>query len=512
MKNYAASLKQTQQTPILGRSDMIKNSAGGYGFKISQKQQLERFLLCGTESGTYYASSSKLTEDNAKSIVSLIKSNGNLVVSTLVNLKDRVPKKDTIVFVLALVCTYGNQEVKNLAYKEISKICNTSTHLFMFVSQVNALRGWSRGLRRAVARWYEDKNYKSLAYQVTKYRNRAGFTHKDVIRLAHPKIPNPDLNDVVAYAVGKSAGNSSLLIQGFELAQSTKEIDTLVHVIRNSQLTWEMIPTDKLNEPEVLKALLPDMPIQALIRNLNRFDKAGLITGNTKTTQEIISKLKEGLPNSGIHPINLVNQMLTYSKGRGDKGSSTWNVNQKIVDALHEGYYTLLEAYDPTGKNILIGLDVSGSMNFPVGGTQLRASNLGALLSATLLRIEPNTEVVAFDTKLKSVNFGARTDLTAILNANFNGGGTDCSLPMVHALKTKNVYDAIIILTDSETWAGEKHALTLIESYRKISPNVKIIEVAMVANPNSVLPEDPNFLRVVGFDSSVMEVINQFIS
>jgi 60 kDa SS-A/Ro ribonucleoprotein len=523
MKNYAQSLKSTQKQPIFGRTDMVENNAGGYVFKINPTQQLERFLLCGTENGSYYAGEMKLTQDNAKAIIVFIQQDGQKVLNTVLALQNRVPKKDTILFVLALLCTYGNEEVKKATYNEISKVCKTATHLFMFVSQVNAMRGWSRGLRRAVAKWYESKDLESLAYQVVKYRNRTGFTHKDILRLSHPVSKSVNQNNLFKYAVEKfdfenlkmdgifGSSKANNMVLAFEKAKtaSTKE---LVSLINESNLTWEMVPTEKLNEPEVLKALLLNMPAQALVRNLNRFAKAGLTNGNSETTKAIAEKLKFVLPESNIHPVNLVNQMLTYSVGQGDKSSNTWNVNQKIVDTLHEGYYDLVKNVEATGKNILMGLDVSGSMNSRVAGTQINASNLGALLSATILRTEPNSEVMAFDTQIKKVDFGARTDLNAILRANFQGGGTDCSLPFEYALQTKNKYDAIIIFTDSETWAGQSHALDLIKKYRKINPNVKVIEVAMVANPHTLLPEDPNFLRIVGFDASVMSVINTFIS
>ena len=82
MKNYSSGITgRTQQQPIFGRTDMVKNDAGGYGFKITPQERLERFLLIGSEGGTYYVGEQKLTEDNAKSILELLKTDDLLFPS-----------------------------------------------------------------------------------------------------------------------------------------------------------------------------------------------------------------------------------------------------------------------------------------------------------------------------------------------------------------------------------------------------------------------------------------------
>src|SRR5579863_8446459 len=182
MKNYSNAISgPTPQTqPIFGRTDMVKNNAGGYGFEVTPQQRLERFLLIGSEGGTYYVGEQKLTQENATTIIALIKSYGLSVVSTVIDFatNNRAPKADAGLFVLALAATHGDQDTKNASYSAIAKVCKTATHLFTFLANIQNLRGWSRGLRRGVARFYTDKDAGQVAYQLVKYRNRAGFTHK----------------------------------------------------------------------------------------------------------------------------------------------------------------------------------------------------------------------------------------------------------------------------------------------------------------------------------------------
>src|SRR3954463_8788306 len=49
------------------------------------------------------------------------------------------------------------------------------------------MRGWGRSVKNAVSDWYLQKNADQLAYQLVKYQNRDGWSHRDVLKLAHPR-------------------------------------------------------------------------------------------------------------------------------------------------------------------------------------------------------------------------------------------------------------------------------------------------------------------------------------
>lgn len=522
MRNYSKQLgKQPQSEPIVGRTDMVQNNAGGYVFKVSDKEQLERFLLLGSEGGTYYVSENKLTLDNAQSIIKLILADGISVVNTVVNFATnrKAPRADASLFVLALAASHGDLETKKAAYAAISQVAYTATHLFTFLSNVQNLRGWSRGLRNGVAKWYTSKDAKTLSYQLVKYRSRNGFTHRDALRLAHPKTANVELNELFKYAVGKTteAEVSNKLIQTFGLAQKAKTAADLIPLIKEGQLTWEMVPTELLNDKEVLNVLVDFMPLTALIRNLNRFAYNGLTVGNNNFVKKVKARLSdaEAVKRAGIHPVMIINSMKTYEQGRGDKGSKTWEANQGVLDALSKTYELAVGSVVPTNKSILVAADVSGSMSHHnISGMTMTASQVAQVLAVTMLKTEPNAEMINFDTALYKSKFGSRSSIDEVMKYSAEGGGTDCSLPIQYAIANSgNVkYDAIIILTDNETWAGQRHSLDLLREARKVNPDIKIIEVAMIANPSTQFPADEkNLLRVVGFDNSVIDLISKFL-
>lgn len=520
MKNYSSSLTNTSQSQPVPGKGMVKNNAGGYGFQITPAQQLLRFLLIGSEGGTYHVGEQKLTIENAENIVKLIQTSGRTVVDTVINVltNNRAPKQDASLFVLALCATYGDEETKKASYDAIHKVCKTATHLFTFLSNVQNLRGWSRGLRKGVAKFYTTKDAEKLAYQMVKYRDRAGFTHKDALRLSHAQSNETAINSLFGYAVGKVTAeeSGSSLVAAFEKAQKTEDDKELLKLIKNNKLTWEMVPNTKLNSEDVLKALLPNMPLVALIRNLNRFSYNGLTETNNETVQQIVDKLtnEELVKKSGIHPVNVINSMLTYQSGRGTKGDKTWAVNQNIVDALNETYELAVKTAESTGMDILVGADCSGSMQVPVGGMAMNCSQIANVLAVTLLKTEKKSELVWFDTAIQTPTIGKRTSISDVLANAPHGGGTDCAQPILHALKNNKKYDVIYILTDNETWAGRTHGIQALEQYRRtVNKDVKVVEIAMTATGVSTMPSnDPNILRVVGFDASVMEVVNRFLT
>jgi hypothetical protein len=46
-------------------------------------------------------------------------------------------------------------------------------------------KGWGAGFRKAISHYYTSRNGRDLAFQMTKYQNREGWTHADIIRMIH---------------------------------------------------------------------------------------------------------------------------------------------------------------------------------------------------------------------------------------------------------------------------------------------------------------------------------------
>jgi 60 kDa SS-A/Ro ribonucleoprotein len=512
MSIYTKALRnQPAKSKLVGREEMIENAAGGYTFEVSMKEMFTRFLILGTESGTYYASEQKLTLDATKEVVKFIKADGAAALSLVsdVIMNRRAPKTDASIFTLALIATYADAATQMQFYNRLPMLLNTGTHLFQFVDAVNGMRGWGRGLRRAVANWYVAKSPQDLAYQLVKYRQRNGWTHKDVIRLCHAKSTNPDISALIRYAVGKGMDElRPSIVQAFEAVQKEKSLD----LIREYRLDREMLPTEYLNDKKVWEALLPHMKDTALVRNLATITAKEVMTSSfDDTTQLVVEKLSK----VKLHPVNMFIALRTYSRGKGIRGSQVWSPLPKVVDALERNYMAALVTTEGSGKRVLYAQDISGSMARAVlGSVDMPAVEITAGIMHALNAMEKRIEFCVFNTAASPARIQEGTNVASISNQlrNMLGGGTDLSSPIQYAMDKKLTVDAFIIATDNEGWAGGHLSQKLEEYRRKFNKEAKLILLSLTATKNTVRdPLDKNSLEVVGFDNSVPELIINFI-
>ena len=179
-----------------------------------------------------------------------------------------------------VIDTYGSNVVRWQALNGLPLVALTGSHLQMFIDYVGNMRGWGRSLRRAVGRWYTDKDIKNAVHQAVKYRQRYNWTHRDLLRKAHPKAASSVFNDFFAWITQGTMppdDNPDLsLIHAYEQAK-TADVNTLCNLIVKHQTTWEMVPSEMLDKRLVWAALANHMPTTALVRNLATLTRLGLI-------------------------------------------------------------------------------------------------------------------------------------------------------------------------------------------------------------------------------------------
>ncbi len=260
MINYTKlfSLRRTPQSePIPGT---VANSAGGFAFPVDDWARLDRFLVLGSEAGSYYASERALTRENAEATIRTIETDGARAVTRIVEISQsgRAPKNDPATFALALAASLGNGETKRLALAAIPKVCRTGTHLFQFAEAVEALPGTrGRGLRRGIAGWYTEKPADQLALQMVKYRQRGGWTHRDLLRLAHPSTEEAARKELFDWACHDTIGEGlPKLVTAFVELATAPTAEKAASLIAQHDLPREAVPTEWLNDRKVWLALL----------------------------------------------------------------------------------------------------------------------------------------------------------------------------------------------------------------------------------------------------------------
>jgi 60 kDa SS-A/Ro ribonucleoprotein len=537
-----ASATTPQTQPIFSREfEMVKNNAGGFGFVLDDWERLNRFLILGSESGTYYVGESKLTEQNAAMAVRCIKTDGPRAVALAydINVNNRAPKTDQQLFVLALAMKYGDDATKQSVAKAAPDMLRTGTHLLHFASMLNDMGGWNRSKRRLISNWFTDRDADILAYQVLKYQNRDGFTMWDVLRLTHPVPLLPSQNAVLAWIANKLTTEKAVHLPDILANHTTMlnmenstPIEQAFYGIAQG-LPREALPTEAINDLAVQRAMLPTTPIGALLRNLGNLSASGLAVNGSPESALIAAKLRDArtLKKARVHPFAILLAALVYKQGRGVRGNKTWIAAPAILSALEDAYDTAFENVEPTNKRILIGVDISGSMNAPCTGTPIPSSTAASAMAITLARAEPNAVVVQFDTSVRKVMpITKRTGIASVENT--TGGGTDVSAPIRWALgdnsqpsgyfrweqtnpvaAKRQQFDAFVILTDNETWAGRAHNSEVLNRYRReVVQGARLICCAMAANHASVVdPNDVLSFGAAGLDASLPALVSDFI-
>ncbi|HEV7761393.1 MAG TPA: TROVE domain-containing protein, partial [Acidimicrobiales bacterium] len=463
-----------------------------------------------------------------------------------------------VIFALAACTAADDPDTRARALDALPQVCRTGTQLFLFAGFVEQFRGWGRGLRRAVGRWYLDRDPDALAYQLVKYQQRDGWSHRDLLRLAKPRPERGNATDLaLRWAVGKAtpttatdddptndgptsdvlAEGTPALLRAHRAAQAAASPEATAALVADTGLPWEALRSEHLASDVVWRALLPTLPLGALVRNLGRLTTNGTLVAGNAAVDTVLARLADGeaLRRARLHPLAVLTALMTYRAGHGTRGQQTWDPISAVVDALDGAFYAAFANVEPAGKRTMLALDVSASMTggFVAGVVGLTPRVASAAMAAVTLASEPAVETVAFTSAgrrfwasphdgryrgyasgVLPLTLSARQRLDDIV-ATVDGlpfGGTDCALPMLYALDRGKAVDHFVVYTDSETWAGEIHPAQALRRYReRTGIDARLTVVGMVSSGFTIAdPEDAGMLDVVGFDTAAPQLMADF--
>jgi 60 kDa SS-A/Ro ribonucleoprotein len=427
-------------------------------FQLSLKDYILRMLILGTRKNRYDQRTSKLSQEDIDYINAEIKAGHGKEICDIVAevYKDsRAPKQDITLMVLALICRAEDVEVRQMGLRLIEQL-RTISHLYTW-KNLHALvknpvsgessKGFGRAVKRHINNWIlsHQGNANGLAYQITKYMAREGWSFKNILQCTHVctktgddrdcdlseinsknkgkgkqhDIPPTELDLVLRYAVdgiadmttlAKKSGLSKIedgvyayinaVHAAKHLTQSSSEV--LIQLIYKYRLTREQVPTWGLADTEVLTALLLNrnktrvtMPLTALLRNLGNLTTHRVFADET-TVQVVIQHLLnyDNIRSAHIHPVSVLIAWFTYRKGTGNHGRNIWLPNQQLVKTLEEMFYLSFNNVKPTEKRICFLIDCSGSMNSESLCEGVTNAEAAALLAMVFARSERNSEEV----------------------------------------------------------------------------------------------------------------------
>ena len=213
----------------------------------------------------------------------------------------------------------------------------------------------------------------ALAYQVVKYRQREGFTHRDALRLAGGAMANGamangamgprslEVDALLRFITtgsdgfgartvvrsGKTSHYDAIpvealprLVMAFTELQGETNEARAAQLITDHGLTHEMVPTTLHGSPVVWRALLEQMPMTAMLRNLGRLTTLGVLAQGSEGTKLVVSRLLDAtrLAKARVHPLAVLVALNTYRKGHGVRGGKEWKPVPQVVAALEGAF------------------------------------------------------------------------------------------------------------------------------------------------------------------------------
>jgi 60 kDa SS-A/Ro ribonucleoprotein len=522
----------------------VPNSAGGHAFPVDDWTRLDRFLILGSEGGSYYAAERRLTLENAQAVARCLAADGPRTVARIVAVSaaGRAPKPDPALFALALATAAPDLATRRAALAALPRICRTGAHLLHFAALADGLRGWGRGLRRAVGRWYLAQEVHALGYQLLKYRQREGWSQRDLLRLSHPETDEPARRALFDWVCRGTTGATlpPLVAAAAELGRCA-DAAHVAALIRAHDLPREAVPTPLLNEAAVWDALLDRMPLGALIRSLGKLAAVGVLGASAEEyrpewklalleacgrrpppprdrTPDVVAALQDRarVARARLHPLGILLAQRVYAQGHGERGRLRWAPVPAVVQALDAAFHAAFRYVEPARKRLVVAVDISASMGCGgIAGTTLTPREAAAALALLLLTTEPQVHVLGFGDTLVPLKLrsGMPVDQAVRVVSDLPFGATDCALPMLHALAHGIEADGFVVLTDSETWAGAIHPAEALRRYRAATGiAAKLVVMGMVSNGFSIAdPDDAGMLDVVGFDAAAPALVTDFL-
>jgi len=359
----------------------------------------------------------------------------------------RAAKQDITLQIHAILCRAENPDVRQAAlgllkqYRTISHIYNWKNFHSMCVNPTlgKVTKGFGRGVKRSLNAWFLAMREKpmDLAYQITKYAARNGWSFEQLLKCSHlntgtgddrvktasvqkhakpskPAAPATAFDLVLRFAV-MGYDEMKKLAEKYKLTEekvytylsaiheakhltNNDEANTvrLMEIIYEHRLTREQVPTWALKDREVLTALLLNrnktkvtMPLTALVRNLGSMSAVGVYMDPAVRAVVNAHLLNsEAIIKSRIHPVAVILAWFTYKKGHGLRGSNTWTPQPEILNTLEQMFYLSFKNVEPTGKRICFLIDASGSMTSDSLCEGVTNAEIAALLAMIFSRSE----------------------------------------------------------------------------------------------------------------------------
>jgi 60 kDa SS-A/Ro ribonucleoprotein len=496
----------------------IVNEAGGLAYAMDPRSGLAQLAMTGTLGTTFYSSG----EDQLKSVLALAsKCSPTFVAKVAVWARENGYMKDMPALLLAYLS--GLSIVDGTAREPFiaafGRVIDNPKMLRNFIQIIRSGEVGRKSLgataRRLIALWLNNAKPEYLV------RNSTGSSPSlgDVIKLVHAR-PNDSAHEAVfGWLIGKGK------LENPHLPQVVKDYEAFKREM--GEQVPQGIPPEMLTgltgfKPHHWTQVAKTASWHWTRMNLNTLARHGVLDDGAMrhmvamrlADPEIIRKVN-------VFPYQL---MTTY---QNLEAKDSWK--NDILPALQGAMEAAVANVPEIPGNVIVAIDVSGSMGSPVTGhggkpTVTTCVDVAALMAASIVRKNPMAGIIRFDDQaswFRANNKESVLDLSIRLSA--RGGGTAVSSAFRKVLEDGAKVDTMIVVSDNMSWADYHgsgmygHVATDTESarlwkeIRKKNLGAKLVLLDIQPYANSQIPDSPGVLNIGGFSDSVFDLISKFV-
>ncbi|MEG1697701.1 MAG: TROVE domain-containing protein [Acinetobacter sp.] len=503
------------------KNKLISNQAGGRAFQLDHRQALAQLAATGTLNHTFYQNAQAQLEQ----VLALTQNiDATFIAKTAVYTRKNNHMKDMPVLLLAIL----SQLEQNLFKAVFPLVIDNGKQLrnFVQIMRSGAIQRKSLGSlpKKMINQWLINANDNQLLS--ANIGNQPSLA--DVLKMTHPKPKDTNQDAFFAYILGKK----------YELEQLPTKVQALEKFRQGLTQDVPDLPMQLLTNLSLSAQQWAEIAKnggwQMLRMNLNTFARHGVfeiegmdnVIANKLQDQDMIRK-------SRVLPYQLM---------------ATWAalddaVPQVVRQALEQVMQAALENVPRLTGRVVVAVDVSGSMASPVTGyrkgatSKLRCVDVASLFACALKQVNPDIEIMPFDTQLHSLNIVEHESDASLLGrlkqvfsgsktrsifevakqfAALGGGGTNCSIPLKRLNRDQTAVDLMIYFSDNESWADQlrtQHKTGMLYEWdilKQRCPHAKLVCVDLQPYTHTQVPERIDTINIGGFSDEVFRLIDLF--
>lgn len=491
-------------------ADLTKNLAGGNAFAMGSEAQLAQYVLTGTFHNTFYADAK---EDFARVLALAANVPAEFLAKLAVYGRQSGFMKDSPALLLAVLSVRDPV----LFAKVFDRVVDDAKMLRNFVqivrSGVAGRKSLGSGPQARVAQWLNDANVNRLLNGTV----GSDPSLADVIKLARPKPLNKEREAFYGWVLGKPVDAACLPPRVQEL------------------LAFRADPAGKSVPPVEFRLVdhyLGDAQWKDVARNaswqMTRINLNTFMRHGVYEDVELVRVIADRLANRALIAQSKVMPYQLLAAYRHSHNA----LPALLVEALHAALDMAVDNVPALPGRVAVCPDVSGSMQSPVTGrsgvpSKVRCIDVAALVTASILAKNKDALVLPFDSAVRDVRLSARDSVltNAEKLASIRGGATAVSAPLRALVHSRQVVDAVVYVSDYESWRDADGALGRVDGrvgvstatqnlwdvYKRIAPAAKLVALDVTPNATVQARSAADTLNIGGFSDAVFDVVNAFL-